>query len=196
VQQVGLNGIEVSATGVKVLIAGFDLFPSLVRKLIVSKGILKLGPGGKLEIQEDAWFPLEAWLSVLEAIYTEIGRNALFKLGTSILANPKFPAWIRDIETALESIDVAYHRSHRKNGVVMYDQTTGRILEGIGNYRPRRVPGQQRILVVCDTPYPCETDFGIVTELATKFEGKARIVHDPSPCRRKGSASCTYVVTW
>lgn len=195
-QQVGLTGIEVSATGLKVLIAGFDMFPSLVRKLIVSKGILKLGPTGKLEIQEDSWFPLDVWLSVLEAIHKQIGPNALFKLGTHILENPKFPPWIRDIETALDSIDVAYHRSHRKAGVIMCDQSTGHLMEGIGNYKPKRIVGQKRILVMCDTPYPCETDFGIVTELATKFESKARVAHDPAPCRRVGAAFCTYVVTW
>ncbi|MFT3774548.1 MAG: hypothetical protein QM820_55025 [Minicystis sp.] len=196
VEHPGLMGIEVAASGLKVLLAGFDLFPSLVQRLIVSKGILKPGPGGKLEIREDRWFPLESWLSVLEAIHTEIGPNAAFKLGRSILANPKFPPWIRDIETALESIDVAYHRSHRKAGVIMYDAQSGRMLEGIGHYRPHRLPGQQKIRVDCDTPYPCEIDFGIVTELATKFEGKARAVHDPGACRRKGSDHCTYIVTW
>lgn len=197
VQQISpMTGIEVAASGLKVLKAGFDLFPSLVKKLIVTKGILKLGPSGTLEIPEDKWIPLDSWLAVFEAIHAEIGPNALFKLGTSILANPKFPPWIRDVETALESIDIAYHRSHRKAGVVMYDQANGRMMEGIGHYRPRRVAGEQRIEVTCDTPYPCEVDFGIVTELATKFAPKARVTHSAGPCRRKGGAACTYVVTW
>ena len=195
-EQTGRIGIEVGASGLKVLLAGFDMFPSLVKKLIVARGILKLGADGKLEVHEDRWYPLDTWLSVLEAIHTEIGPNAAFKLGRSILANPKFPPWIRDIETALESIDIAYHRSHRKAGVIMYDAQSGRMLEGIGHYRPERIAGAQQIRVKCDTPYPCEVDFGIVTELATRFEAKVRVVHGPGPCRRKGASLCTYDVTW
>lgn len=191
-----MSGIEVAASGLKVLQAGFDLFPSLVKRLIVSKGILQPRPDGSLEITGANWIPLDTWLAVFQAIHAEIGPNALFKLGTSILANPQFPPWIRDVDTALASIDVAYHRSHRKNGVLMYDQASNHMSEGIGHYRSRRVAGQQRIEVSCDTPYPCEVDCGIVTRMATKFEAKALTVHAPGPCRRKGAAACTYVVTW
>lgn len=195
-QQVGpLTGIEVSTSGIKVLLSGFELFPSIVRKILVEKGIVKPGDDGTFMVQE-RWFPLDAWLAVHEAIYQVIGPNALFTFGTRILENPKFPPWIRDVDTALASIDVAYHRSHRKNGVLMYDQASNHMSEGIGHYRSRRVAGQQRIEVSCDTPYPCEVDCGIVTRMATKFEAKALTVHAPGPCRRKGAAACTYVVTW
>jgi hypothetical protein len=190
-----LAGIEANTTGVRVLMAGFDLFPSLVKKLLVEKGIVEKSADGKFLLQE-RWFPLESWLAVYDAIYREIGPNVLFTLGTHILENPKFPAWVRDIDTALESIDIAYHKSHRRNGVIMYDQATSRMSEGIGHYKPRRTPGQQRIEVVCDNPYPCEVDHGIVTQMAKKFEPKARIEHAPGSCRRKGGTQCTYVVTW
>ncbi len=191
-----LTGIEVAASGVKVLTAGFDLFPSMVKKFIVAKGLLRPNPDGEVVVPDDSWFPLDAWLSVLQMVVQEVGPNALFKLGTRILANPKFPPWIRDVETALESVDIAYHRSHRKSGIVMYDQASGRMYEGIGHYRPRRRAGQQLIEVTCDTPYPCEIDFGIVTGMATKFEVKARATHGPGPCRRQGAASCVYLVAW
>ena len=55
---------------------------------------------------------------------------------------------------------------------------------------------EQKIEVTSDTPYPCEADFGIVTGMANKFEAKARTVHGPGPCRRRGGTKCTYVVTW
>ena len=107
---------------------------------------------------QEGWFPLDAWLSVHEAIHKEIGPNALVKLGMSIYENPKFPSWIRDIDTALESIDVAYHRSHRKNGVVMFDPSTNLTSEGIGHYRAKRAAGKRLIEVASDTPYSCEVD--------------------------------------
>jgi hypothetical protein len=195
-QQVGpLTGIEVSTSGIKVLLSGFELFPSIVKRILVDKGIVDAGGEGKLLVQE-RWFPLERWLGVHDAIYKEIGPNALFTFGTRILENPKFPPWIRDVDTALESIDIAYHKSHRKNGVIMFDQASGMMSEGIGHYRSRRIAGQQRIEVTCDTPYPCEVDCGIVTRMATKFAPKARTVHAPGSCRRKDGTSCVYVVSW
>src|ERR1700744_3625860 len=109
-----LTGIEVNTSGIKVMLAGFALFPSVVKKLLGSHGVVHLGADGKLQVQE-GWFPLDAWLAVQDAVFKEIGPNALFKFGMSIHENPKFPPWIRDIDTALESIDIAYPRSHRKS---------------------------------------------------------------------------------
>ncbi len=188
-------GIEAGTSGIKVLLASFGLFPSVANKLLVSHGVIAPGADGKLAVQE-RWFALDTWLDVHEAIRKEIGPNALFTLGTRIMENPKFPPWIRDIETALESMDATYHSSHRKNGIVMFDPTTSIMLDGIGHYRPRRAAGAKRIEVVCDTPYQCEVDFGIVTVVAARFEAKARTEHGPGACRRTGASSCTYVVRW
>src|SRR5262245_49237878 len=84
-------GIEVSTTGIKVLLAGFGLFPSLAMKLLVSHGIVESGADGKPLVVQERWFPLDAWLGVLDAIEKEIGPAALFKVGENILENPKFP---------------------------------------------------------------------------------------------------------
>jgi hypothetical protein len=52
-------------------------------------------------------------------------------------------------------------------------------------------------LIIMETPYPCEFDRGLVTALAARFEPMTKTVHDnDAPCRKKGGASCTYVVTW
>ncbi len=188
-------GIEAGTSGIKVLLASFELFPSVANRLLVSHGVIAPGADGKLAVQE-RWFALDTWLLVHEAIRKEIGPNALFTLGTRIMENPKFPPWIRDLETALVSMDVAYHSSHRKNGVVMFDPNTNEMLDGIGHYRTRRISRAQRIEVVCDTPYQCEVDFGIVTVVAARFAPKARTEHNPGACRRNGSSTCTYVVRW
>lgn len=188
-------GIEAGTSGIKVLLASFELFPSVANKLLVSHGVIAPGADGKLTVQA-SWFALHTWLLVHEAIRKEIGPNALFTLGTRIMENPKFPSWIRDVETALESMDVAYHSSHRKNGVIMFNPTTNEMLDGIGHYRPMRVARAKRVEVVCDTPYQCEVDFGIVTAVAAAFEAKARTEHGPGACRRNGGSSCTYVVRW
>src|SRR5580704_11021771 len=119
-----LTDIEASTSGIKVLLAGFAMFPSVAMRLLVAQGVIKSGADGQ-PLVEERWVPLESWLAVHEAIYKEIGPNALQAFGAHILENDRFPPWIRDVDTALESIDVAYHRSHRKGRVVMYDEPTG-----------------------------------------------------------------------
>lgn len=190
-----LPGIEASTSGIKVLAEGLKLFPSLVTT-ILTKHKLPVPGRSDTPFAAEKWFPLDTWLTVLDLVHGQVGPNALFHLGTSIMANPKFPSWIRDVDSAMESIDLTYHRSHRKSGVLMYDDATCQMLEGIGHYKARRVPGEQRIEVTCDTPYRCEVDFGIVTGSAKKYEPKVRVVHAPSACRYEGRAACVYVVTW
>lgn len=171
------------------------MFPSLVTKILAEHN-LPVPLSTDVPSEPERWFPLDTWLALLDAVYREIGSNALFTLGTRIMANPKFPAWIRDIDSAIESIDIAYHRSHRKNGAVMIDDASGHMLEGIGHYKVKRVADRQTIEVTCDTPYLCEVDFGIVTGTARKFEPKARVVHGPGKCRHDGSPFCRYSVMW
>lgn len=190
-----LPGIEASTSGIRVLNEGLKLFPSLVTRVLAKHNLPVPGPADTVPGAE-RWFPLDTWLTVLDLVFTQVGPNALFTLGTRIMANPKFPPWIRDIDSALDAINIAYHKSHRKNGVPMFDDATGQMLEGIGHYRSKRVAGQPRIDVLCDTPYLCEVDFGIVTGTARKFEPKARVAHGPGKCRHDGGAACTYVVTW
>jgi hypothetical protein len=176
--------------------AGFELFPSLMKKLLIGRGIVDAGPDGQLVIPDDRWFPLATWLSVFDDIKGQIGPNALFRLGTSILENPRFPPGIADVDAALQGIDVAFHASHRKGGVLMYDAATGRMLEGIGHFHYDRHRRERRIDMVCDTPYPCDLELGMVTAVASRFEPKARILHAEGPCRGEGGSACRYVVSF
>jgi hypothetical protein len=71
------------------------------------------------------------------------------------------------------------------------------MLEGIGHYHFQHVTGQRRIVMRCDTPYPCAFDKGMIEAMARRFVPTAMLEHDtPSTCRSKGSTSCTYLVTW
>jgi hypothetical protein len=71
------------------------------------------------------------------------------------------------------------------------------MLEGIGHYKMELVPNENRIIMICENPYPCEYDRGIITALANRFESLARTAHDSeAPCRKNGADSCTYVVMW
>jgi hypothetical protein len=115
-----------------------------------------------------------------------LGQNTLFSIGMKIPENANFPPEIESLEKALQSIDVAYHMNHR-NGE-------------IGHYRYESV-GPKSVKMVCQNPYPCAFDRGIITAMAKRFKPKdsimVNVMHDDSaPCRVKGGASCTYNVRW
>lgn len=192
-----LVAIDVSSTAIKVALSGFELFPSVLKKILVRHGILEPDPSGELVFPENRWFPLDSWLSAFETIRCEVGPSALVQLGTHILKNPKFPAGIKDVEGALQSIDTAFHLSHRKSGVLMLDASSGKMLEGIGHYRCHRASSaEKRVEVLSDTPYPCEIDIGIVTAVARQFAPRATVQHANRGCRNAGSVVCSYGVGW
>jgi len=192
-----LTGIEANASGIKLLLSGFGLFPSILKKILVEKGIVAPGEEDGRQLTKDRWFPLESWLAVHDVILKEIGPNALLSLGKRIVdENPNFPSGIKDIPSALHALDIAFHRSHRKFGVLMYDGASSTMLEGIGHYRVRYLSGEHSADVICDTPYLCEVDQSIVTGTVGAFDRKAKIVHAEGPCKRKGDPSCTFTVSW
>jgi hypothetical protein len=136
-------------------------------------------------------------LLCFQQISKQLGDGLLTQIGLAIPRNAHFPEGIRDIHAAIKSVDVAYHMNHRKDGQPMFDPATGRMQEGIGHYGYEPVPGQRRIICLCETPYPCAFDQGILTAMARRFESSARVTHDDSkPCRRWRGDRCTYVITW
>jgi hypothetical protein len=68
----------------------------------------------------------------------DVGPRALFQYGQHLPKYAPFPPTITDIQSAMGSMDAAYHMNHRKNGKVMFDPATGEMLEGIGHYGYRR----------------------------------------------------------
>jgi hypothetical protein len=189
-------GIQNSGESVGAIIDGFRKFPTIAQKYLCKYGILK--PNQTLgELDRTVWYTEESFLLVFEAITKEVGVNSLYGVGRAMIENATLPPHICDVPSALGSLDVAYHMNHRKNGVTMFDPQTGLMLEGIGHMITTIVPDENRIVVVCDTPYPCEFERGIVSGFASRFVPTARTVHEQTaPCRKKGAESCTYVTWW
>jgi hypothetical protein len=186
--------IEVSGVSLGAMTDGFKAFRSLAVKYLMQHGLMasKNDP-----VDVTKWFPLTAWINAARAIEQEVGSNVMFDVGDSVPRNAKFPDSIKDIESALRSIDVAYHMAHRKSGVVMFNPATGVMLEGIGHYVVTRAAGEKKISIVCDDPYPCRLDEGIITAMAKRFQRIASVVHETKkPCRYKGGDACTFTVIW
>ena len=189
-------GIEVNGPTVFSIIDGLGQFKTLAKKILLTAGIGK-EENGELKLDMNGWYSQEAWLKAFEALSKEIGDSTLKKIGMKIPENAQFPPWVKDIDSAIKSIDIAYHLNHRKRNVPLFDMNTGKMTEGIGHYGYERVPGKNLIVSECKNPYPCAFDNGIITTMAKKFQIKATVEHDESkPCRKKGADSCTYLITW
>lgn len=140
------------------------------------------------------WYPLHQVLAILNRVGRELGQETLFRIGASVAEHAAFPASVDSIGKALRSLHIAYHMNHRKNGAPMFDN--GRCSEGIGCY----VCSDETIghfVVDSASLYPCSFDRGLVTAIARRFESRAEVWHlEGARCRRLGSLTCAYVITW
>jgi len=189
-------GVEVNGPTVFSIIDGLGQFKTLAKKILLTAGIGK-EENGELKIDMNGWYSQDGWLKAFETLSKEIGDSTLKKIGMKIPENAQFPPWVTDIDSAIKSIDIAYHINHRKRNVPLFDMNTGKMTEGIGHYGYERVQGKNLIISECKNPYPCAFDNGIITTMAKKIQIKAIVEHDESkPCRKKGADSCTYIITW
>jgi len=191
------QGIEVNGQTVYAIVDGFKLFKAIAAKFLLENGIGEEVEGGNIKIIPEKWYSQDAWLKAFESIAKNVGDSVLFQIGLAIPKNAKFPPWVKDIESAIKSIDIAYHMNHRKGNIVLFDPNTGKMTEGIGHYGFEKVKSEKIIVSECENPYPCEFDRGIITTMAKKFEDRATVLHDDSkPCRKNGAESCTYIISW
>lgn len=172
------NKVEVNGETVLSVVNGVGLFKKQALEILVKNGISDPKPG--------QWYSQQSWLDSFKEISSKIGPKSLFAIGKAIPANANFPPDINSIEKALASIDVAYHMNH-KGGE-------------IGHYKFVKTEGRTGKMV-CDNPYPCEFDRGIIEAMAQKFKPADSIValveHDNTqPCRKNGAETCTYLITW
>ncbi|MDH5490947.1 MAG: hypothetical protein OEY14_03135 [Myxococcales bacterium] len=190
-------GIEVNGQTVYAVVDGVQVVQSLAFRHLRDCGIGEPRPDGSVWIDPAGWYSQTAWLETFRRIAYEVGPATLFQIGQAIPKNAKFPPWVTDIDSAIRSIDIAYHMNHRKGGEELFDPERGTMREGIGHYGYAPIPGQRRIRSVCTNPYPCSFDHGIITAMARRFSPAATVTHDDAQeCRQSGAESCTYVVSY
>lgn len=186
--------IEANGEIIGAMVDAFRQYPTVVEKYLLKHNLVT---PKDTEINRGAWYPANEWLAAYDAIAKDVGVNSLYTIGKKVHENTTLPPDVRDIRSFFGACDIFYHINHRKAGALMYDFETQTMLEGIGHYHVRMTDGEQRFTVVCDNPYPCELDRGILTGMALRFEPLARVSHDnAAECRKKGGQSCTYVVSW
>jgi hypothetical protein len=132
----------------------------------------------------DAWYPLPEFFKALAEFQKQFGQEFMRKVGQGIFANAVFPPGIDSLEKAMAMINEAYYMNHQ-------------IEPGaIGGYQWKQ-DGPGKGTMVCDNPYPCHFDFGILEVIAKTFNPKAKVTHvEGGACRHKDGDSCTYLVEW
>lgn len=168
--------VRVSGSAVLSVVEGMEAYRTMALRILKENGIV--------DPEKDKWYPQQAWLDAFRKIAEHIGQETLRAIGEKIPKLALWPPTINEVGEALASIDVAYHLNHFGGE--------------IGHYSFERT-GERSGKVVCDNPYPCAFDFGIVRATASRFapDGVRPVVkHDPHGCRKKGGETCTYLVSW
>ena len=190
------RGIEVSGHSVAGTLRAFQQYKSMANRYLLSEGMGTEAPDGSVVIEGDKWYPLDRWLTAFARIGQGVGASVLTQIGASVMQNIQWPQGMTSIEGLVKFIDVGYHMHHRKNGRSMFDERTGTVTPGIGNFRLKGEDAH-RYFVECENPYPCPFDKGILSGALRRLGSGTMAFHDQDQsgdCRMKGGASCTYMV--
>jgi len=171
--------VQVLGQSIMAMVGGMELLKSRAMKILAENGIPALEPQG--------WYPMRNALTAIGSIEQKIGPVTMRAVGRKVPEHAKFPPEIRTLEEALSALNVAYQMNHR-------GQQSG----NIGGYRFETAPHGGRM--ICDNPYPCNFDHGIIEALCERFRPKdamwVRVEHAPLGCRQKGGLDCTYLISW
>jgi hypothetical protein len=169
---------EVVGQAILSIVGGMEVVQSRALRILAENGITPLKP--------DQWYPLSNLLNAFRLIFEKIGPSTVRAIGRKIPEHAHFPPDVDNLEKGLRSIDVAYHMAHRGS-------------DAIGGYHYEQYD-RRSAKMRCDNPYPCDLDLGLVEAICDRYRPKdslwVRIEHDPRSCRRRGDASCTYLITW
>lgn len=190
------EGMQVSGAAIMSVIDGMRSFDSIARAYLSQSGL----PDDLIPDTEH-WYSQQKWLDAFKLISEKVGFKTLFVIGTKIPENAVFPKDIDNVEKALASIDIAYHMNHKNaQGEILFDPSrpSGQEMkEGIGHYGFEKIAEENKAVIICNNPYPCDFDSGIISAMAKRFSYSSKVTHDDTqPCRKKGANSCTYIATW
>ena len=185
------KNVEVNGRTILSVLDGMKGFEASA-KLVLSKN-------GIENPQPNQWYPQQAWLNAFKEISKTIGEQTLISIGQKVPENAEWPPDVNSLETAFQSIDIAYHMNHRINGTPLFNPETGVMLEGIGHYHYQKT-GEKEITMICENPYPCAFDKGVIKSVANRFKPAGFKVSFKEGvamgCRTDGAHKCTYVIYW
>ena len=137
----------------------------------------------KVDTAGDQFYPQRGYMEALKEFQGQFGPDFLQNVGALIFEKAIFPPDIASAAQALAICDTAYQMNHRNADGL------------IGGYHWTPAPTGGRM--VCDNPYPCSFDKGILYGMLRRFGVQGSILHEsPQTCRHLGAQTCTYLVEW
>lgn len=149
----------------------------------------------------DAWYDMQSFLDAYKELGDTIGGMNLFQIGKMVTEKAPFPP-MEGLEDALNSINVAYHMNHRKNGKPMFNPATGEMTEGIGHYKVIKFDATAKeAMIWSNSPYPSRFEEGVITQIVRMFKPKDSIrysivLDETKETRKSGGESNTYLIKW
>lgn len=159
-------------------VAAGESISSFVGKEIANK----LEKYGLEDIDPEEWYPLEIPLAMLYDMRDEYGGVRMRNMGQNVPEHVEFPPELSAVDDALRAIDRAYHQNHRGGD--------------LGSYEFHQ-EGSNEGRMVCENPYPCEFDKGLIKGVARKFaDNPVKVEEIGDHCRSDGDNRCEYRVEW
>jgi hypothetical protein len=171
--------VEVVGQSLLAILNALELIKTQAQKLLADHGIPKIEPEG--------WYSMRHAIAAIDAIEQKIGPVTMRAVGRKVPEHARFPPEVRTLREALQVLDAAYQMNHR-----------GHQHGNIGGYHFEPT-GDRAGRMVCDTPYSCNFDHGVIEAICERFRPKdaawVRVDHG-SGCRQKGSVACIYHIRW
>jgi len=168
-------------------------------RILADHGLGQFSESGWFIPDVRPWWPMEPYVLALHALMAAVGPIRAIDIGKQCVSHVKLPPdpMMRNVHSALESLDIAYHLNHRRGEKLHFDAETREMVDDIGHYHYRGILETEHSAVMeCENPYPCDMDLGIILGFARRFEPRAVVEHAPGNCRNEGADSCIYHVTW
>lgn len=133
----------------------------------------------------DAWYSMQDYVEVLQAIAKKMGPHGLFDIGKKILGQGQIPA--QDLQEALQYFDSLHHTEAKG------ENSYYRLLSYSEDKKEAHIE--------CRNPFPCYFDRGVLTTMFRNFQRQSiQSVHvaldNHRPNRLAGADVSYYTVLW
>ena len=142
----------------------YSVYKSFLIKAVAREFMTRHGLG---TISVDDWYPMQSYLSMLQDVRDELGEESLYSLGRAIpYVIDVDPALLRNVETVLEGVNIAYYSVHKGGD--------------LGSYKVEKI-GMDCYHMICNTPYDHTLDHGILVSFIERAKARGEWKVDLQP---------------
>lgn len=168
-----LSGIEVSGQMIKLVTDDLGMWARL--------GILYPSMFGITNVTANRWYPVEKVVKLLAWVQKKSPKSLMQFIGRKIFQRYHKDILWEKVDDVVEKMNVIYHKYHRINGQLMYDEKNKYCFKGIGGFDisinhldkyGAKKQGPYEITIMSNTIYPDEFNYGIIQGIARMFGDK------------------------